>query len=106
MRKAIERETNGYSIEKDNVILNEIREYLNGLPYSELQKLLLNLDSYRIDEDRLRVLEGKLLGFRNDSNDLFQDYLSLTSLLIQEVNNRIKQNDERKEEIIKKRCRV
>lgn len=100
--KATDRIISRYNIEKDREILKEIREYLGEMPFSDIQKLLLNLDSFRFDVNNLRVLEKNLRAFHNDSNDIYQSGLSLTSLLLQEVNNRIKQNDDRKEEIIKK----
>lgn len=88
----------------DEEILKDIREFLKTISVEELKGLVLDLDNFRATYtfSNLKHYNDNLGSFRDDSGDFYQNGLNLISLLIQEVNNRIDQNDERKKIISEK----
>lgn len=105
IKKRVEREVDRKS---DEVIVSEIRDFLKGLSSDTLHKLISHMDEGRYDYPygELHTYSRVLQPFRNDNGDWRQNSLSLVSLVIEEIQNRIVQNERRGKEISEKEAKI
>ncbi|MCK1200672.1 hypothetical protein MXZ33_07925 [Streptococcus uberis] len=100
---AADRKVNRYTgVDGDQKILDELRVILRKLSVEDLHLLLNKLDTGRYDYGMLSVYERQLETFTDDTGNIEQRMITLTSLIIKEVQNRIKEHEERGEALSEK----
>lgn len=102
VNKAAERKIRTKSEEE---ILSEIKDFLSTLSSDTLEDLISQMDNGRLGypHGKLHTYSGVLGTYRNnDRSDWRQNSISLISLVLKEIQNRIAENAKRGEELLEK----
>lgn len=108
-KKVAEYGLNGKEEKIEERILEETKKFLETLSADTLGELVSHMDNGRFGYpyEKLHTYSSVFGTYRNnDKNDWKQNSLSLISLIIKEIENRVNQNENRKKELLEKTAEV